>query len=167
MDVLLLGQTQYPWLEKRLDKAHITATSPEDQGHVETEIPDALPLSHSLEFFLFKERGGRARFAHPVVRSKRRSDPESSLMPSRDYCVGLISGVVNSFDGRSAYFTWKRDLLRRSRLKTERCSPDSGEAHSVMECMEAERVSQIDFLFDQNLTFLRSKESDWLLESFP
>ena len=51
------------------------------------------------------------------------SDPESSLMPSRDYCVGLISGVVNSFDGRSAYFTWKRDLLCRSRLKTERCSP--------------------------------------------
>jgi len=55
-----------------LDKAHITAISPEDQGHVETEIPEALPLSHSLEFFLFKERGGRARFAHPVVRSKRR-----------------------------------------------------------------------------------------------
>ena len=46
-----------------MDKAHLTATSPEDQGHVETEIPEALPLSHSLEFFLFKERGGRARFA--------------------------------------------------------------------------------------------------------
>lgn len=51
-------QTQYPWLKKGLDKAHITATSPEDQGHVETEIPEALPLSHSLEFFLFKEREG-------------------------------------------------------------------------------------------------------------
>ncbi|KAM7460737.1 hypothetical protein LguiB_035945 [Lonicera macranthoides] len=69
IDVLLL---QYPWLEKGLDKAHITATSPEDQGHVKTEIPEALPLSHSRQFFLFKERGGRARFASscPVKKKK-------------------------------------------------------------------------------------------------
>ncbi|KAM7249573.1 hypothetical protein ACFE04_008372 [Oxalis oulophora] len=49
------------------------------------------------------------------------------------------SGVVNSFDVRSANFTWKRDPLCRSRLKTERCSPRdfySGEAHSVMECVK-------------------------------
>lgn len=46
--------------------------SPEDQGHVKTEIPEALPLSHSLEFFIFKERGGRARFASscPVKKKK-------------------------------------------------------------------------------------------------
>lgn len=46
---------------KGLLKAHIMVTSPEDQRNVETEMPEALPPIHSLEFFLFKERSGRAR----------------------------------------------------------------------------------------------------------
>jgi hypothetical protein len=86
-------------LEKGLDKAHITATSPEDQGHVETEILEALPLSHSLEFFLFKERGGRARFASscPVKKKKEVSTkeglayPTQRCVPSIPLFFGLIS----------------------------------------------------------------------------